>query len=168
MLSNIRKVTYDFIENERGLFGERQSVNNCDKDQYIQEVVSRSIEAINTEVIKQNELSQAEYIPRASEISIILDSRTDLTGESPKRYTTKCYLEPKAVPYWYNENLLLFINSTKRIYEEKVYFKEKFLPIKWSERMWTEANYSNHPLKISTLDIPLTDIYIPLNEVQAC
>lgn len=167
MITNIRKVTYNFLENERGAFGEVQSVNNNNnKDQCVQEVISQTVEAINSEVIEKNELRQAEYIPGTSEISIILDSRTDLSGESPKRYTTKCYLEPKTVPYWYNENLLLFINSTKRIYEEKVYFKEKLLPIKWSERMWTEANH--HPIKISTVNIPLDDIYIPLNEVDAC
>ncbi|XP_028127929.1 uncharacterized protein LOC114324322 [Diabrotica virgifera virgifera] len=168
MISNIRNITNDFLDNERNIFGEVGCVQNESEGVMIQTIESKTVETVNTDVIQREESMLSNDCLETSEINITIDERTDYSGETPKRFTTKCYLTPKTVPYWYNENLLLFLNSTKRIYEERIYCKEKFFPRKWSERMWTEVMYKERPTHfVSSVDIPVPDIYIPLGKVAA-
>lgn len=39
------------------------------------------------------------------------------------RYISTCYFKPRTVPAWYTECILIHIGSTKRIYDEKIWFK---------------------------------------------
>ncbi|XP_066248156.1 uncharacterized protein [Euwallacea similis] len=86
---------------------------------------------------------------------IVLRSRTDYTGNYPKRHVSTCYLKPKVVPVWYTESLILNIGSTKRFYNEKIWFKHVHQPYYWSERMTTEVNFPPNKTHISQLDIPV-------------
>ncbi|KAJ3643493.1 hypothetical protein Zmor_026201 [Zophobas morio] len=74
-----------------------------------------------------------------TETITLTKSNTDFTGSAPKRYTTKCFIKPVTTPIWYSESLFLNIGSTKRTYAEKIYFKEKLFPFRWSETMTTEV-----------------------------
>ncbi|VEN57453.1 unnamed protein product [Callosobruchus maculatus] len=72
-------------------------------------------------------------------LSIISNSYTDLSGFAPKKYVTECYLKPKTGPYWFSESVTLVTHSTKRRYNEKIYFMNRLHPCKWSERMTTKT-----------------------------
>ncbi|XP_019872186.1 uncharacterized protein LOC109600474 isoform X2 [Aethina tumida] len=96
--------------------------------------------------------------------SVVTNSRVDYSGSTPKKYKTTCYLEPKTVPTWYTESLLLKLDSTKKVYSEQVYFKSKLQPTKWSESMTT--NVQHH---VNEIRIPITksDVhYISLEPQQ--
>ncbi|KAJ8968174.1 hypothetical protein NQ314_002433 [Rhamnusium bicolor] len=74
------------------------------------------------------------------------------------RYTTKCYIKPVTLPIWYTESLFLNIGSTRRKYEEKIYFKNKLVPHSWSESMYTEIKTA--PKRI------ISDAIIPVEKSE--
>ncbi|KAF7272639.1 hypothetical protein GWI33_014602 [Rhynchophorus ferrugineus] len=97
-------------------------------------------------VYPNERLQEARDVKKSNSSQVIVNSRTDLNGVYPKRYVTTCYIKPKVLPIWYTESVLIFIGSTKRKYDEKVYFKNKTLPYYWSENMTTEWQ---HLVKVS-------------------
>lgn len=59
----------------------------------------------------------------SAETITLTESKTDYTGAAPKRYITKCFIQPVTVPSWYRESLIMKLNSTKKHYNEEIYFK---------------------------------------------
>ncbi|CAG9759710.1 unnamed protein product [Ceutorhynchus assimilis] len=132
--------------------------------------------------IKQNLLSQANGRPRRQsfhgthqdqdqgKVKAVVESRTDFNGNVPKRYTSTCYFKTNNIPAWYSESVLIKIGSTKRVYDEKVWFKHKIQPYYWEENMTTEVNFAPTIQQTSQIRIPVVapddDHYISLEPQQ--
>ncbi|KAL1491376.1 hypothetical protein ABEB36_011983 [Hypothenemus hampei] len=87
----------------------------------------------------------------------VVTTHTAFTGSFPKKYVSTCYLKPKIVPNWYTERLLIHLGSTKRSYNEQVWFKFQLKPYYWSENMTTQVNLPKEKQEISEITIPVPD-----------
>ncbi|KAJ8960064.1 hypothetical protein NQ318_009506 [Aromia moschata] len=133
--------TFDFIQNEKtnAELVHEKNVGKIEQEFYKGETSEASDTAKYKPDTSEKITKSQTYGAETSEVSIMTESRTDLSGTTPKRYTTTCYVKPATVPIWYTESLYLKIGSTKRRFEEKIYFKNKLLPYRWSENMYTEV-----------------------------
>nr|CAH7767072.1 unnamed protein product [Callosobruchus chinensis] len=137
-------------------------------------------------VIKRNRKNNSYYAKRINKnvkarshkdsittgLSIISNSYTDVSGFAPKKYVTECYLKPKTGPYWFSESVTLQTHSTKRRYNEKIYFMNRLHPCKWSERMTTKTNsqptnvVSECEIYVEGVEPKEHTIHIPLQPVN--
>ncbi|XP_066155902.1 uncharacterized protein [Euwallacea fornicatus] len=134
----------------------------------VPKIKNRELSAMNPDTTN-GRLQDASKNHEEEVDKIVLRSRTDFTGNFPKRYFSTCYLKPKVVPVWYTESLILNIGSTKRFYTEKIWFKNVHQPYYWSEKMTTEVNFPPTKTHISQLDIPVPAVdghYISLEPQQ--
>ncbi|XP_019754661.1 uncharacterized protein LOC109533709 isoform X2 [Dendroctonus ponderosae] len=99
---------------------------------------------------------------------VLIESRTDFMGTAPKKYVSTCYFKPRTVPAWYTECILIHIGSTKRIYDEKIWFKQKLQPYYWTEKMTTTVNFPPTKAHFSDLTIPVRaeDVHFMSLEAQ--
>ncbi|XP_019872185.1 uncharacterized protein LOC109600474 isoform X1 [Aethina tumida] len=173
---------HDFITNEK-IFTEITHENNVGKIKYKLNILleddsikqeqkplsssNGNITSISTKEYSNMEQTHRRVVEEDVQqitTSVVTNSRVDYSGSTPKKYKTTCYLEPKTVPTWYTESLLLKLDSTKKVYSEQVYFKSKLQPTKWSESMTT--NVQHH---VNEIRIPITksDVhYISLEPQQ--
>ncbi|KAK9704034.1 Reverse transcriptase (RNA-dependent DNA polymerase) [Popillia japonica] len=76
---------------------------------------------------------------------------------APKRYVTTCYFQPKQLPVWYSETMILNIGSTKKKYFESIYYENKLSPFHWTESMTTIIPDAEEPVLVnSSVDIPIS------------
>nr|CAH7767071.1 unnamed protein product [Callosobruchus chinensis] len=121
-------------------------------------------------IMDENNRSHKDSITTG--LSIISNSYTDVSGFAPKKYVTECYLKPKTGPYWFSESVTLQTHSTKRRYNEKIYFMNRLHPCKWSERMTTKTNsqptnvVSECEIYVEGVEPKEHTIHIPLQPVN--
>ncbi|KAG5898101.1 hypothetical protein JTB14_027458 [Gonioctena quinquepunctata] len=156
----VKMKTYDFLEGERMGYEKNSGNESCKESDISRTHEEPQLEEKSIQDHDSSRSTRAEK-SKTAEVSIIMDSSTDFSGSAPKRYITKCFIQPKTVPYWYTESVFLNIGSTRRKYQEKIFFKEKFIPVRWSERMSTEVTTFPKNI-ISELDILVDDVFIEL------
>ncbi|KAI4462195.1 hypothetical protein MML48_5g00015383 [Holotrichia oblita] len=95
--------------------------------------------------------------PENSEQIVTSEERVTQGRYAPKRYVTTCYFQPKQLPVWYSETMILNIGSTKKKYFESIYYENKLSPFHWTESMTTIIPDSEAPILVnSTVDIPIS------------
>ncbi|KAI4462194.1 rab gdp/gtp exchange factor [Holotrichia oblita] len=95
--------------------------------------------------------------PQNSEEIVTSEERIKEERYSPKRYVTTCYFQPKQLPVWYSETMILNIGSTKKKYFESIYYKNKLSVFHWTESIKTIIPGSEDASLInSAMDIPIS------------
>ncbi|KAI4462219.1 flagella-associated protein [Holotrichia oblita] len=95
--------------------------------------------------------------PQNSEEIVTSEGRIKDGRYAPKRYVTTCYFQPKQLPVWYSETMILSIGSTKKKYFESIYYKNKLSVFHWTESIKTIIPGSEDASLInSAMDIPIS------------
>ncbi|KAI4462218.1 flagella-associated protein [Holotrichia oblita] len=146
------------------------NINNLSKR--INEYFTSEVKEDSQTSEKLQEVSKmAENLtPENSEQIVTSEERVTHGRYAPKRYVTTCYFQPKQLPVWYSETMILNIGSTKKKYFESIYYENKLSPFHWTESMTTIIPDSEEPIRVnSTVDIPISQpefYYISLEPQQ--
>ncbi|KAI4462199.1 hypothetical protein MML48_5g00015898 [Holotrichia oblita] len=164
----LKNSSFNFLENERyHTVVERGHVDeNLPKfsNGEVQEDSQTSEELQEVSKMPEN------LTPENSEQIVTSEERVTQGRYAPKRYVTTCYFQPKQLPVWYSETMILNIGSTKKKYFESIYYENKLSPFHWTESMTTIIPDSEEPIRVnSTVDIPISQpefYYISLEPQQ--
>ncbi|KAH1017089.1 hypothetical protein HUJ05_007805 [Dendroctonus ponderosae] len=131
-------------------------------------VEAKRHEALSGSTPLSNETQHEKSRCQEAKNDVLIESRTDFMGTAPKKYVSTCYFKPRTVPAWYTECILIHIGSTKRIYDEKIWFKQKLQPYYWTEKMTTTVNFPPTKAHFSDLTIPVRaeDVHFMSLEAQ--
>ncbi|ENN80408.1 hypothetical protein D910_06338 [Dendroctonus ponderosae] len=127
-------------------------------------VEAKRHEALSGSTPLSNETQHEKSRCQEAKNDVLIESRTDFMGTAPKKYVSTCYFKPRTVPAWYTECILIHIGSTKRIYDEKIWFKQKLQPYYWTEKMTTTVNFPPTKAHFSDLTIPNTTTGISIHQ----
>lgn len=151
----MKVLSHNFIRNEK--------VNTELEHEFNAGKIDSNFYSSQSKVIKEKEsaspaIKTSSHLTEASPTnrtytSVLPEPPPALT---PTRYTSTCYFRNKLVPHWCSESLIMDLNSTRKVHDVTVYFKNVLQPVQWADNFTTEVKPANKIYK-SELTINIED-----------